>query len=133
MIQQDFLQALSEKVRGALLISESEYPFTIENFGIITTDSVAQKIAQSSNATIEQVKPLAADAFITKIEKSVDPGDAPIVANFQKIKSLYQFLRENLSGLQAYRVESGVQVPVYLIGSLQNGIIIGVKTISVES
>lgn len=129
----DFLVRLQEQVRGIFFISESEYPFEPQNLGAVAAAAIPAAIAERCSAQTAQVKTIDAQQFLAKVERGADPGDAPIAANMQKIKALYAFLTTQLAQVQVYRVEAGVQVPVYILGILPDQTVAGVKTTSVES
>ncbi|WP_300601682.1 nuclease A inhibitor family protein [Niabella sp.] len=129
----DFATRLQEYTQGVFFISESEYPFEAQQLGALSPDAITAKVAALSAAATTQVKILTAAQFLSKIERGADPGDAIIVANAKKIKDLFDFLDTQLTHLQVYRVEAGVQVPVYILGVLPDQTIAGVKTISIES
>jgi len=128
-----FATELQEHTSGIVFISESEYPFEAQQLGVLPPDTIAAKVAALSGAQPAQVKILTAEQFFSKIERNADPGDAPVAANAKKIKALYAFLNTQLDRLQVYRVEAGVQVPVYILGILPDQTIAGVKTVSIES
>ncbi|ANH82484.1 hypothetical protein A8C56_17260 [Niabella ginsenosidivorans] len=129
----DFLARLQEHTQGVLFISESEYPFEPQNLGVLKGAALPAAIAARSGAQAAQVKTIDAQQFLAKIERGADPGDAPIAANLQKIKALFAFLTTQLTSLQVYRIEAGVQVPVYILGTLPDQTVAGVKTTSIES
>ncbi|MBO9618862.1 MAG: nuclease A inhibitor family protein [Niabella sp.] len=129
----NFLTQLQTQVQGVLFISESEYPFEPQNLGLLDAAAIPAAVAAHSGTPAAQVKTIAPEQLMTQLERSADPGDAPIVANLQKIKTLYAFLNSQLSHLQVYRVATGVQVPIYILGFLPDQTVAGVKTTSIES
>ncbi|MBZ4189610.1 nuclease A inhibitor family protein [Niabella beijingensis] len=129
----EFLTQLQEHTRGVVFISESEYPFEIQQLDALSPDSIVAKVAELSGAQSTQVKAHTAEQFFSKVQRTADPADAPVVANAQKIKALYDFLNARLTQLQVYRVEAGVQVPIYILGLLPDQTVAGIKTTSIES
>ncbi|HVI48770.1 MAG TPA: nuclease A inhibitor family protein [Chitinophaga sp.] len=128
-----FLEKLTDKIAGILYFSESEYPLTIEQWGILPAATLPEKIATLNVVEQNVLRPVNADDFFNEIERTADPNDKPIVENAQKFKTLYQFLKENLSNIQVTRVETGASIPVYITGFLPDGSCIALQTTSIES
>lgn len=128
-----FANTLQPLIAGVWYISESENPFTFEDMGRITNEAVLKEIAAENNAPAEEIKRVAPDVFFEKIERTADPADALIVKNASRIKTMYNWLKENLTNIEVYRVESGVRVPVYITGFLPDGNCVAIKTFSIES
>lgn len=128
-----FPEMLAEKISGILYITESEYPLTLEEWGVIPPASLPEKIAAQHQVTENVLKTIAAPVFFRQIEQSADPNDAPIAANAAKFKALYQFLQENLSDLLVTRVETGTSIPVYITGFLSDANCIVLHTTAIES
>lgn len=127
------LVQLTNKTGGILYFSESEYPLTIEQWGILPTAEIPGKIAALNNVSPEVLKFVEEEVFFNHIMTAADPNDAVIAANAQKFNALRQFLRENLTGLQVIRVEAGARIPIYITGHQADGNCIALATIAIES
>jgi hypothetical protein len=127
------LVQLTTKINGILYFSESEYPLTIEQWGVVPPTEVQPKIAALNNVSPDLLKSVAADAFFSHIITAADPNDTPIVENAQKFKALQQFLQENLTNIQVTRVEAGSSIPVYITANQPDGTCIALITTAIES
>lgn len=127
------LKELTGKIDGILYFSESEYPLTIEQWGVLPPAEVHDKIAALNHVSPDVLKSVEEEAFFSHIITAADPNDTPIVANAQKFKALQQFLRENLTGIQVTRVEAGASIPVYITGNQADGTCIALITTAIES
>lgn len=127
------LTQLTAKINGILYFSESEYPLTIEQWGVVPPMEVQPKIAALNNVSADVLKPVAADAFFSHIITAADPNDTPVVENAQKFKALQQFLQENLTNIQVTRVEAGSSIPIYITANQADGTCIALITTAIES
>ncbi|MEI3796610.1 MULTISPECIES: nuclease A inhibitor family protein [unclassified Chitinophaga] len=127
------LKQLTDKTAGILYFSESEYPLTIEQWGVLPPADVHGKIAALHHVSPDVLRSVEEEAFFSHITAAADPNDAPIVANAQKFKALRQFLRENLTNIQITRVEAGASIPVYITGHQADGTCIALTTTAIES
>lgn len=128
-----FETRLSELTREVWLISESEYPFNYIQTGIDDPSQIADFLVQKHQADVWQVKVVTPERFLLKIEKNTSSLDSVIVANTQKIKKLLHFLQQHLEQINVYRIETGVSVPVYILGYLPGNFCVGVSTTSIET
>ena len=124
---------LTDKIAGILYFSESEYPLTIEEWGVLPPSQVHGKIAALQQVSPDVVKAVDTATFFRQVTASADPNDAPIVANAEKFKALQQFLQENFTNLQVTRVETGARIPVYITGNQPDGSCIALVTTAIES
>lgn len=128
-----FESRLSDLTREVWLISESEYPFTYIQTSLDEPSKIADLLAKKHEADIRQVKVVTPEHFLLKIEKTSSSSDNVIVANTQKIKKLLNFLQQHLEQLCVYRIETGVSVPVYILGYLPGHSCVGVSATSIET
>lgn len=127
------LAQLTNKTEGILYFSESEYPLTIEQWGVLPAAEVHGKIAALNNVSADVLKAVDEEAFFNHIMTAADPNDALITANAQKFNALRQFLRENFNSLQITRVEAGARIPIYITGHQADGTCIALATVAIES
>lgn len=80
----NFLTQLQTQAQGVLFMSESEYPFEPQNLGVLEAAAIPAAVATHSGTANATVKTIAPEQFMAQLERSADPGDAPIVANLQK-------------------------------------------------
>jgi protein associated with RNAse G/E len=126
-------QSFYDITEGLVYYSESDNPYTIDSLESITIDQVPFEIAVQHSASEGIIKQLDVDMFFQHVIAAADPNDLVFVLNAKKTEALYHFLKENLSGLTVFRIESGVRIPIYIVGALQNGSLVAIKTISVET
>lgn len=127
------LENLAGNISGILYYSESEYPLTIEQWGVLPAAAVPAKIAALHGVDANVVKPMDTAAFFHEVERIADPADAPIAANAQKFKALHQFLKEHFTSLQVVRVENGTRIPVYIVCHQPDGTCVALATTAIES
>jgi Nuclease A inhibitor-like protein len=127
------LAQLTDKINGVLYFSESEYPLTIEEWGVVPAGEVRRKIATLHHVSPDVLNTVSADDFFNHIITAADPNDAPIVENAQKFKALQQFLQEHLANIQVTRVETGTSIPVYITGHQPDDTCIALVTTAIES
>jgi hypothetical protein len=128
-----FETRVSDLTREVWLISESEYPFSYVQTGIDEPSQVADLLAKKHQADVGQVKVVTPESFLSKIEKNTSSSDSVIVANTQKIKKLLDFLQQHLEHTHVYRIETGVSIPVYILGYLPGNSCVGVSSTSIET
>lgn len=128
-----FETRLSDLTREVWLISESEYPFNYIQAGTGDPSSIAGLLAKKHQVDVRQVKVIAPEQFLSKIEKSTSSSDTVIITNTQKIRKLLEFLQQQLEQLRVYRIESDVSVPVYILGYLPGHSCVGVSSTSIET
>ncbi|QJB37272.1 hypothetical protein HF324_05165 [Chitinophaga oryzae] len=129
----NLLENLAGKISGILYYSESEYPLTIEQWGVLPAAAVPAKIAALHAVDANVVQPMDPAVFFHQAERVSDPNDAPIAANAQKFKALHQFLNEHFTGLQVVRVENGTRIPVYIVCHQPDGTCVALATTAIES
>ena len=126
-------QSFYDITQGLVYYSESDSPYTMDLLESKSIKEVPFEIAVTFSASEGMVKRVDADAFFQHVIAAADPNDAVLAANAKKTDTLYRFLKENLSDLVVFRIESGVRIPIYIVGALQNGALIAIKTIAVET
>lgn len=127
------LENLASKITGILYYSESEYPLTIEQWGLLPATAVTGKIAALHGVGVDVVKPMDPADFFSQTERVADPNDAPMVENAQKFKALHQFLNEHFTGIGVIRVENGTRIPVYIVCHQPDNTCIALATTAIES
>lgn len=127
------LAQLTTKINGILYFSESEYPLTIAQWGVVQPGEVHGKIAALHNVSPAVLKVVAPAEFFSHIITAADPNDHLIVENAQQFKALQQFLQENFSNIQVTRVEAGTSIPVYITANQPDGACIALVTTAIES
>ncbi len=133
MQNHSLLEQLNNQIAGILFYSESEYPLTISEWGVLPAAGVQQKIAALHDVESQVVRSVDAVTFFDQICNPADPNDMPMVANAQRFHELYLFLKENLSDIQVSRVETGTSIPVYITGHQPDGTCIALATTAIES
>ncbi|RAJ80077.1 nuclease A inhibitor-like protein [Chitinophaga dinghuensis] len=127
------LENLMSKVTGILYYSESEYPFTIEQWEPLTEEEVAATLATRHQVDSNIVKSVNPTVFFNEVEHAPDPNDEPIVENAQKFETLHQFLNEHFSNIQVFRVENSASIPIYIVCHQPDGTCVALITTAIES
>ncbi|AHJ98184.1 nuclease A inhibitor family protein [Hymenobacter swuensis] len=126
------LATLRDMTTGLVYMSEGDAPLEPVSF--------AAPAGSLTDATLAQLAGLPAD---TKVEKqeltyflrnhTADNGvlGNPELAN--RFKALQMYLKQELSGTQVYRLGTGPQVPVLVLGEAEGGKLQGFKTVLTET
>ena len=120
-------------IEGLVYYSESDNGYAVQALESTSLQQVPSEIAGKHDVDIAVIKTVDADLFFQHIINAADPNDAVLVANAKKTAALHQFLKDNLSDITVYRVESGVRIPIYIVGILQEHFLIAITTTSVET
>lgn len=126
-------QSFYDIIEGLVYYSESDNPYTIEPLESKSIEQVPFEITTQHSTSEGMVKSINVDNFFQHIIMAADPNDAVLAANAKKTEALYRFLKEKLADLIVFRIESGVRIPIYIVGALQSGALIAIKTMSVET
>ena len=126
-------QNLHDLMEGLIYYSDSDNSYTIEALHSKSLEEVSAEIAALHNTSGANVKSIVADAFFQHIIDAADPNDAVIAANAKRTEALHLFLKENAPDLMVYRVETGVRIPIYIVGTLKDSSLLALKTMSVET
>lgn len=124
---------LSGLAQGMIYFSESEAPFTVDNWGNIPGNALSQNIAAKYNADPSQLKMLEVNSFLGHLIAKADPTDIPMMENAKKIKAFYEYVKENLSDLRVYRIEGSARIPIIIIGYLADGSCVAIQTKAIET
>ncbi|WP_316805430.1 nuclease A inhibitor family protein [Pedobacter nototheniae] len=127
------LNTITDLLKGTLYFSESESPFTVNNWGQVTKTDLTGKIAAITNAAPEQLKTINIDVFFEHLTSKADPADLNMVKNAAKLRTFYEYLKKNLTDLQVTRAETGSRIPIIISGYLSDGSCIAVQTQAVET
>ncbi|NSL88355.1 nuclease A inhibitor family protein [Chitinophaga solisilvae] len=127
------LAQLTEKTKGVLYFSESEYPLTVEDWGVVPAGELTARIAALNSVSADLLKDVPEETFFRNIITAADPGDRVIVENAQRFQALQQWLKSNLADVRITRVETGTSIPVYITGHLEDGTCIALTTTAIES
>jgi hypothetical protein len=117
----DILQQLRDAVSGLSYPSESDEPFEMLEFG----PSFA-----SARAAVKSVAPANAIVEVPMGKFFDDLVDDPQIGRLRLLQNL---ITENLADAEAFRVDRGSEVDIYLLGRAAAGNWVGVKTMSVET
>ena len=120
-------------IEGLVYYSETDCGYVIEPLESKSLAKMSNEIATQHNVSEEVVKRIDPEVFFQHAMDAADRNDALLVKNAKKTAALHQFLKQNLTDLMVYRIESGVKIPIYIVGAIQDGSFIAIKTISVET
>ncbi|MGN7989119.1 nuclease A inhibitor family protein [Pedobacter sp. 22226] len=129
----NILATITKLLLGVLYFSESESPFKVADWGKIAPSDLLQKIASQYHSDLSSLKQVDQVAFFDRLISKVDPSDAPMVENAQKIEALHAFLEQNLSNISVIRVEGASRIPVLITGYLPDGTCLVLETLAVET
>ena len=131
MTDEQLIEELREATRGLLVMSESDYPLEVFNWGAAepTPEFLRELTGEAADAPVETRS--AADIFRVMV---LEPGwkNAEQLSGARRFQRLVRLLEENLSDLKAYRV-GRINIPVYVAGRSASGNWLGVSTRVVET
>jgi histidine triad (HIT) family protein len=126
------LTQLQNLTKGLNFISESDAP--------LEPVSYAAPVGDLSNAALLQLLGEPADAKVEKVEltkflsnHTADNGVTGNVATANRFKALQMYLKQELDGVQVYRIGAGPQVHAYALGRDVAGKLAGFKTVLTET
>lgn len=126
------LATLRDMTQGLVYMSEGDAPLEPVSF--------AAPAGGLTDAALAQLAGLPADTQVEKQEltyflrnHTADNGvlGNPELAN--RFKGLQMYLKQELSGTQVYRLGTGPQVPVLVLGEAEGGKLMGFKTVLTET
>ena len=129
----DAISKISLLTQGLLYYSESEYPFSVEEWALASMDELPAKIVSLTQSDLSQQHVIAHAEFFHKMTRIVDPNDKLLVENAKKAKELYQYLNDELKTIQVIRVEGSSVIPIFIAGILPNGSCLVLRTTSIET
>jgi histidine triad (HIT) family protein len=123
---------LQNLTKGLNFISESDAP--------LEPVSYAAPVGDLSDAALLQLLGEPADAKVEKVEltkflsnHTADSGVTGNVATANRFKALQMYLKQELDGMQVYRIGAGPQVHAYALGRDVAGKLAGFKTVLTET
>jgi histidine triad (HIT) family protein len=126
------LTQLQNLTKGLNFISESDAP--------LEPVSYAAPVGDLSDAALLQLLGEPADAKVEKVEltkflsnHTADSGVTGSVATANRFKALQMYLKQELNGVQVYRIGAGPQVHAYALGRDVAGKLAGFKTVLTET
>lgn len=123
---------LQKQVAGLHFLSESDAPL----------EAVAYTApgGELSNAALLKLLGEPADAKVATVEltqflrnHTADDGVLDDVALANRYKALQMFMKQDMDGVQVYRVGTGPQIHVYALGRTMDGTLAGFKTVLTET
>lgn len=129
----DIPQKCYDIIEGLIYYSESDNPYSIELLQSKSLQQIPSEIAALNSVSETSIRNIDADAFFKHIADAADMNDGIIAANAARTEALHVFLKENTSDLTVYRIESGVKIPIYIVGVLEDNSLVVLKTMSVET
>ncbi|QIX63132.1 HIT domain-containing protein [Hymenobacter sp. BT18] len=126
------LTQLRQLTQGLQFISESEAPLEAVSYA-----APADKL---TDATLAQLAGLPAETRVEKQEltyflrnHTADDGVLGDAALANRFKALQMYLKQELEDVQVYRLGSGPQVQVLVLGKTESGQLAGFKTVLTET
>nr|WP_236668825.1 nuclease A inhibitor family protein [Hymenobacter rubidus] len=123
---------LQKQVAGLHFLSESDAP--------LEAVAYAAPGGELSNAALLKVLGEPADAKVETVEltqflrnHTADDGVLNDVALANRYKALQMFMKQDMDGVQVYRVGKGPQIHAYALGRMADGTLAGFKTVLTET
>jgi histidine triad (HIT) family protein len=125
------LTQLQKLTQGLVFGSESEEPLEAVSYvaptGDLTDAQLVQVLGEPANAKVEKV-----ELTLFLRNQTTDASKAGVdIAN--RYKALQVYLKQELDGVQVYRIGTGPQVHAYALGRDAAGRLAGFKTVLTES
>src|SRR5690349_15910635 len=114
MTDEQLIEELREAARGLLVMSESDYPLEVFNWGAAepTPEFLRGLTGEAADAPVETRT--AADAFRVMVSEP-EWKNAEQLAEARRFKKLVRLLEQNLADLKVFRVGL-INIPVYVVG-----------------
>ena len=123
---------LAAQVKGLQFISESEAPLEAVAYvapgGELPNAALLKLLGEPAGAKVETVE-------LTQFLRNhtADDGVLGDVALSNRYKALQMFMKQDMNGVQVYRVGSGPQIHAYALGRMTDGTLAGFKTVLTET
>jgi len=126
------LAQLQKLTEGLVFSSESEAPLEAVSYAAPTGDlsdaQLLQALGEPAKAKVEKV-----ELTLFLRNQTADTGKSGDVSIANRYKALQLYMKQELDGVQVYRVGTGPQVHVYALGRDVAGRLAGFKTVVTES
>ena len=123
---------LQKQVAGLQFISESDAPLEAVAYaapgGDLSNAALLQAVGEPAGTKVETV-----DLMQFLRNHTADDGVLGDVALANRYKALQMYLKQELSGVQVYRVGTGPQIRAYALGRTADGTLAGFKTVLTET
>ncbi|MDO7847737.1 nuclease A inhibitor family protein [Hymenobacter sp. M29] len=123
---------LQKQVAGLHFLSESDAP--------LEAVAYAAPGGELSNAALLKLLGEPADAKVETMEltqflrnHTADDGVLNDVAQANRYKALQMFMKQDMDGVQVYRVGKGPEIHAYALGRTMDGTLAGFKTVLTET
>jgi histidine triad (HIT) family protein len=126
------LAQLQKLTQGLMFSSESEAPLEAVSYAAPTGDlsdaQLLQALGEPAKAKVEKV-----ELTLFLRNQTADTGKSGDVSIANRYKALQLYMKQELDGVQVYRIGTGPQVHVYALGRDVAGRLAGFKTVVTES
>jgi len=123
---------LQKQVAGLQFISESEAPLEAVAYaapgGELSNPALLKLLGEPADANVETVE-------LTQFLRNhtADDGVLGDVTLSNRYKALQMFMKQDMDGVQVYRVGSGPQIHAYALGRMMDDTLAGFKTVQTET
>ena len=123
---------LQKLVEGLHFLSESDAPLTAVAFatpgGNLANAALLKLLGEPADAKVETLE-------LTQFLRNhtADDGVLEDAALANRYKALQMFMKQDMDGVQVYRVGSGPQIHAYALGRTMDGTLAGFKTVLTET
>jgi hypothetical protein len=128
----DIGEILRQSSAGLLMISESEYPFEVINWGSIgelTTQKILQITNHPEDSAVDEVE---LKHFFRNIAFAQEWHSEDQKQEVVKFHTLLNVLNKNLKDIKVYRIGS-TSIDVYIVGETVNEELVGLSTKVIET
>lgn len=135
MQDKDIVVALTESVKGMLLMSESEFPLdpflwsASEVGGPLDGVTLLKFRNYPQGTAVEQMNPNAFFGGLTLVEEGLDEEQLKSAGQFRE---LYKQMNAMLKDLKVFRVGK-IRIDVYIVGATPEGNWAGVSSVLIET
>lgn len=123
---------LQKQVAGLHFLSESDAPLEAVAYaapgGELSNAALLKLLGEPSAAKVETLE-------LTQFLRNHTSDDGVLndVALANRYKALQMFMKQDMDGVQVYRVGSGPQIHAYVLGRMMDGTLAGFKTVLTET
>ena len=132
MNENEIIQKLKTLTADLYFMSESDYPFEVFNWGIKNDEEIKQRILSMHNADDRIITIKTSDFFEKIIYNFKNSEESLSLSIAKRYEFLYDFIKTNEFETVVYKC-GVIEIDVYILIVLSSKIVVGLKTISVET
>ncbi len=132
MNENEIVQKLKTLTTELYFMSESDYPFEVFNWGILNDEEIKCKILSTHNPDSTLIALKTSDLFEKIIRNLKITEESVSISIAKRYELLFDFIKTNEFETRVYKC-GGIEIDVYILIVMPSKIVLGLKTISIET